>query len=217
MLIKCLIVLEGTAKGLDAHFSLAELLEPLRRQFVLQQFSPETWFRKAKPAPDWESLAESIPRGVNNLLEQLQSGDFAVRIKHPPLETSVNRMDTACAPRLAARLGPAVDPRGSADNPRSIHPGCRGLRGRCLSRDPGFVVHPPLGKTQGRLSPTPHNALVATDTAGAPERLALARSLALRTFARSLGRYGCASCSDWHDGESIPTIRAMSGADHQKP
>jgi ubiquinone biosynthesis protein len=93
MLIKCLIVLEGTAKGLNASFNLAELLEPFRRQFVLQQFSPETWLRKAKRMKrDWEMLAESIPRGFINLLEQLQSGHFAVRVKHPPLETSVNRM-----------------------------------------------------------------------------------------------------------------------------
>jgi ubiquinone biosynthesis protein len=93
MLIKCLIILEGTAKGLNATFNLAELLEPFRRQFVLQQLSPETWLRKAKRVRrDWESLAESIPRGFNTLLDQLQSGHFSVRVKHPPLETSVNRM-----------------------------------------------------------------------------------------------------------------------------
>ena len=93
MLIKCLIVLQGTATGLDAGFDLAELLEPYRRQFTLQQFSPEIWLRKAKRLRwDWELLAESIPHTVNNLLEQLQSGDLAVRVKHPPLETSVNRL-----------------------------------------------------------------------------------------------------------------------------
>jgi ubiquinone biosynthesis protein len=93
MLIKCLIELEGTAKGLNAGFNLAELLQPFQRQFVLQEFSPETWLRKLKRMRrDWEMLAESIPRGVNTLLEQLQSGQFAVRIKHPPLETSIIRM-----------------------------------------------------------------------------------------------------------------------------
>ena len=93
MLIKCLIILEGTAKGLNASFNLAELLEPFERQFVLEQASPERWLRKAKRLHrDWELLAESIPRGFNNLLDQLQSGEFAVRIKHPPLETSVNRL-----------------------------------------------------------------------------------------------------------------------------
>ena len=93
MLFKCLIILEGTAQGLNAHFSLLELLEPYQRQFVLQQFSPQTWLRKAKRLHrDWELLAESTPRGLNTLLEQLISGNFAVQLKHPPLETSVNRL-----------------------------------------------------------------------------------------------------------------------------
>jgi ubiquinone biosynthesis protein len=93
MLIKCLIVLEGTGKGLNADFNLAELLKPYRRQFMLQEYSPEAFLRKAKRLKrDWELLAESIPRGFNNLLEQLQSGNFAVRVKHRPLEKSVNRM-----------------------------------------------------------------------------------------------------------------------------
>ena len=93
MLLKCLIVLDGTGRGLDAGFNLAELLEPFRRQFVLQQFSPETWLRKAKRIRrDWVLLAETVPRDFNALLEQLQSGHFAVRIKHPPLEKSVDRM-----------------------------------------------------------------------------------------------------------------------------
>jgi ubiquinone biosynthesis protein len=93
MLIKCLIILEGTGKGMNAGFNLAELLEPYRRQFVLQQLSPERWMRKAnRLRRDWEMLAESIPRGFEALLEQLQSGHFAVRVKHPPLEHSVDRM-----------------------------------------------------------------------------------------------------------------------------
>jgi ubiquinone biosynthesis protein len=93
MLIKCLILLEGTGKGLNAGFNLASLLEPYRREFMVKQYSPETWLRKLKRMRrEWEMLAESIPRGVNTLLEQLQSGHFAVRVKHPPLETSVNRM-----------------------------------------------------------------------------------------------------------------------------
>jgi ubiquinone biosynthesis protein len=93
MLIKCLIILEGTGKGLNANFNLAELLEPYRRQFVLEQFSPEVWLRKAKRMRrDWLVLAESIPRQFHSLLEQLQSGHFAVRVRQPPLEASVNRL-----------------------------------------------------------------------------------------------------------------------------
>ncbi len=93
MLIKCLIVLDGTARGLNAKFNLAKLLKPFRSQFVLQQFSPETLLRKAKTVSrDWLSLAESLPRGFHSLLEQLQSGDFGVRIKDSSLERSINRL-----------------------------------------------------------------------------------------------------------------------------
>jgi ubiquinone biosynthesis protein len=92
-MIRHLISIEGTGKELDAHFNLAELLEPFRRQFVLQQMSPQAWLRKVKRIRrEWELLADSIPRGLNTLLEQLQAGQFAVRVKHPPLEASVNRM-----------------------------------------------------------------------------------------------------------------------------
>jgi ubiquinone biosynthesis protein len=93
MLIKCLIVLEGTGKGLDARFNLAELLEPYQRQFVLEQMSPERWLRKAKRwRRDWEALAGSIPRSASSLLEQLRTGNLTFRARHPSLETSVNRL-----------------------------------------------------------------------------------------------------------------------------
>jgi ubiquinone biosynthesis protein len=93
MLIKCLIILEGTGKGLNANFNLAELLEPYRREFVLQQFSPEALFRKAKRMRrDWLLVAESLPRQFHSLLQQLQSGHFAVRVKQPAMEKSVNRL-----------------------------------------------------------------------------------------------------------------------------
>src|SRR2546423_7948789 len=93
MLIKCLIVLEGTGKGLDARFNLAELVEPYRRQFVLEQMSPERWMRKAKRwRRDWEMLAGSIPRNASNLLEQLRTGNLTARLRHPSLEKSVNRL-----------------------------------------------------------------------------------------------------------------------------
>jgi ubiquinone biosynthesis protein len=93
MLIKCLIVLEGTAKGLHASFNLSQLLEPYRRQFVVEQLSPERWLRRAnRQRHDWERLAASLPRSINGLLEQLRAGSLVVRNRHPPLETAVNRL-----------------------------------------------------------------------------------------------------------------------------
>jgi ubiquinone biosynthesis protein len=93
MLLKCLIVLEGTAKKLNATFNLAEFLQPYQRQMILQQLSPERWLKKAKRwRRDWEMLADTIPRGVSNLLEQLQTGNFAIRVRRSGMESSLNRL-----------------------------------------------------------------------------------------------------------------------------
>jgi ubiquinone biosynthesis protein len=93
MLIKCLIVLEGTGKALSPKFSLAGLLEPYRAQFVLHQFSPSVLLKKAKRLHrELDVLVEAVPRGLNNLLEQLQGGKFSVRLMDPPLENAVNRL-----------------------------------------------------------------------------------------------------------------------------
>jgi ubiquinone biosynthesis protein len=93
MLIKCLIVLEGTGRGLNAEFNLIDLLEPYRRQFILQQASPTRWLRRAKRLrKDWELLGESIPRSLSSLLDQLQSGNLTVRQRQPRLEAAVNRL-----------------------------------------------------------------------------------------------------------------------------
>jgi ubiquinone biosynthesis protein len=93
MLIKCLIVLEGTSKGLNAGFSLAELLEPYRRQFVMEQLSPTRWVRLAnRHRHDWERLAESAPRNINAVLDQLQTGKLVVQMRQPLRERSINRL-----------------------------------------------------------------------------------------------------------------------------
>jgi ubiquinone biosynthesis protein len=93
MLIKCLIVLEGTGKTLSPRFSLAELLEPYRAEFVMHQFSPGVLLKKAKKIHrDIDVLLEAVPRGLSTLLEQLKDGKFSVRLMDPPLESAVNRL-----------------------------------------------------------------------------------------------------------------------------
>jgi ubiquinone biosynthesis protein len=93
MLIKCLIELEATARGLDADFNLAELLAPYRRQFVTQELSPARLMRKVhRWGHDWQLLAEAIPRRLNALLAQLETGHLAVRRKDPGPEQAVNRL-----------------------------------------------------------------------------------------------------------------------------
>ena len=93
MLIKVLIMLEGTGKALSPHFNLAEVLEPYRRKFIMQQFSPAARLRKVRRLyRDWERLAETVPRDLTELLNSLQAGKLSLRLRHRQLEPSVNRL-----------------------------------------------------------------------------------------------------------------------------
>ena len=60
MLIKCLILLEGTARLLNPTFSLAGLLAPWRSRLMSERFSLKARFKKlSRMTGEWERLAES--------------------------------------------------------------------------------------------------------------------------------------------------------------
>jgi ubiquinone biosynthesis protein len=93
MLIKCLIILEGTGKCLSPTFNLASLLEPYRREYLMREFSPQAWFKKARRLHrDLQVLAEAMPRHANAILEQAETGKFSIRLSHTLLESAVDRL-----------------------------------------------------------------------------------------------------------------------------
>jgi ubiquinone biosynthesis protein len=93
MLIKCLVLLEGTARLLSPTFSLAGLLAPWRSKLVSQRFSLKTRLKKlSRMFVEWERLAESAPRVMLNALDRLEDGQLAVRLEHRNLKSAVNRL-----------------------------------------------------------------------------------------------------------------------------
>ncbi len=93
MLIKCMVLLEGTGRLLSPSFSLAELLEPVRKQILLRHFSPEGRLRSARQLlTDWERLAEVLPKVLAIIADRLQSGTFAIRLEHRHLKSAANRL-----------------------------------------------------------------------------------------------------------------------------
>jgi ubiquinone biosynthesis protein len=95
MLIKCLILLEGTGRLLSPTFSLAEVLAPWRVKFLLRRFSPEAQLKNARKLfSDWQRMFESVPKVLSNTLDRLEAGKFAVRLEHQHLKTSMNRLIT---------------------------------------------------------------------------------------------------------------------------
>jgi ubiquinone biosynthesis protein len=93
MLIKTLITLEGTAKLLNPHFSLMEVMQPYQRGMLLRRFSPARQARKLRRLYlELEQLVEVFPQRVVQILEQVQDGKFDVHLDHRGLGPSVNRL-----------------------------------------------------------------------------------------------------------------------------
>ena len=93
LLLKVLVMLEGTSQKLQPDFSLMEVLKPFRKKIVAQRLSPSRQLRKARQlAYELQQLAEVVPRRIRNILQQVQSGKFEVHLDHRGLETSINRL-----------------------------------------------------------------------------------------------------------------------------
>jgi len=93
LLLKVLVMLEGTAQKLEPDFSLMEVMEPFQRKIISQRMSPKRQLRKAKRlAYEVQQLAEVVPRRLREILQQVQSGRFDVHLDHRGLEPSVNRL-----------------------------------------------------------------------------------------------------------------------------
>ena len=93
LLLKVLIMLEGTAQKLSPNFSLMEVLQPYQRKILIRRLSTARQLRKAKRFMyEMQELAEVLPRRMRDILQQVQTGSFDVHLDHRGLEPSVNRL-----------------------------------------------------------------------------------------------------------------------------
>jgi ubiquinone biosynthesis protein len=93
MLIKCLILLEGTSRLLNPGFNLAELLEPWRAKYVRMRLSPKTRLKELRRIwQDWQRTAESIPKAITNMVDRLETGKFSISLEHQHLKSAANRV-----------------------------------------------------------------------------------------------------------------------------
>ncbi|MBN1590090.1 MAG: AarF/ABC1/UbiB kinase family protein [Pirellulales bacterium] len=93
MLIKVLITLEGTARLLSPSFNLLDVMKPYHKKLLRRQLSPSRQLRKFRRFyAELEHLAEVLPRGIVDILQQVETGKFDVHLDHRGLEPSVNRL-----------------------------------------------------------------------------------------------------------------------------
>ncbi len=93
LLLRTVIVLEGTSRSLDRDFSLAELVEPIYRRAVRRRLSPRHLLRGLRRAGrEWHRLLDVLPGDARLVLDRLRRGDLRVRLDHQNLDASVNRL-----------------------------------------------------------------------------------------------------------------------------
>jgi ubiquinone biosynthesis protein len=93
MLLRTLVELEGTGQRLSPQFSLAEVIHPFYRTMVRKRLSVRRLLGRLHHAyGDWERLAASLPRDLNDALRRVRDGSFSVHLAHRHLDPVVNRL-----------------------------------------------------------------------------------------------------------------------------
>ena len=93
MLLKTMMMLDGTGRMLNPTFSLGELFHKHRRRIMMKRFSPSRRLRKLwRMYGELERLAEQMPRRISEIMELVRVGKFDIHLDHRRLEPSVNRM-----------------------------------------------------------------------------------------------------------------------------
>jgi ubiquinone biosynthesis protein len=93
LLIKVLVMLEGSGRLLSPGFNLIEVMRPYRRKLLARRASPKRQLRKLRRiGRDFDHLLEMLPRSLLDALDQMRGGQFFVHLDHRGLEPSVNRI-----------------------------------------------------------------------------------------------------------------------------
>jgi ubiquinone biosynthesis protein len=93
MLVKTLIVLEGTAQRLSPGFSLAAMIQPYYLKAVRRRFAPKRVAAGlGRSLRDWKRLLDSLPRDLSDILSRFRKGTLEVHMEHRRLESTVDRL-----------------------------------------------------------------------------------------------------------------------------
>lgn len=93
MLIKVLIMLDGTARSLDRSVSLMELLRPYCEEILRERMGPRARARRAlSTTRDWMRLGERLPNLLDQASRRFEDGQVRIDLVHSGLEATVNRL-----------------------------------------------------------------------------------------------------------------------------
>ncbi|MDA7541500.1 AarF/UbiB family protein [bacterium] len=93
LLLRVIVTLEGTARALSPKFEIMDVLKSLHRKLLFRRLSPSRQIRKfQRLGMQVEKLAESMPRKLSGIVDQIRTGKIDINIDHRRLGSSVNRL-----------------------------------------------------------------------------------------------------------------------------
>jgi ubiquinone biosynthesis protein len=94
LLGRTIVTMEGTARALDPEFMLVEAVRPFALRLIRERFLPIAAGRRALRAlRQAADLAQTFPRRVDDLWDQLEAGEITFGIELRRLELIINRLN----------------------------------------------------------------------------------------------------------------------------
>ena len=93
MLLKTVIMLEGTLRRANPSFNLTELLAPHYRRALHRTLAPKRIaYEMARSFRDWRRLINALPRDLSDILSRIRNESFEVHLEHRRLEQTVHHL-----------------------------------------------------------------------------------------------------------------------------
>lgn len=104
LLVKMLMTVENMVSQLDPQLGIVDIAEPYGKKVMKQRFSA----RQIKESLgtlliDYASLAQTLPRDVDNVVKMLEAGEIKIQMEHTNLNRLTNKIDI-----LSNRLALAI-------------------------------------------------------------------------------------------------------------
>jgi ubiquinone biosynthesis protein len=92
MLLRTLVVLEGSARQLSPRFSLAEVINVHVREHGVGQLWKRFRRKIQRTARDWDRFLTDLPRELDEIMKRFREGKLDIHHEHKGMERTVNRL-----------------------------------------------------------------------------------------------------------------------------
>ncbi|MBO0697793.1 MAG: AarF/ABC1/UbiB kinase family protein [Zavarzinella sp.] len=92
LLLRTLVVLEGSARQLSPSFSLAEVIHLYVREHGVGQLWRRFRRKVRRTARDWDRFLTDLPRELDEIMKRFREGKLDIHHEHKGMERTVNRL-----------------------------------------------------------------------------------------------------------------------------